>query len=132
MALVLDHVNVIDPLYATDVELAVSVTVAGTVTVTLCAAVVPDALAQVNVNRLLAAVSAALVALPDVAFAPVHAPVAVHVVVFVLDHVSVVVPPLATLVRLADNVTVGMPACGATVTVAFADALPPAPVHVIV
>jgi hypothetical protein len=44
---------------------------------------------------------------PDVAFEPDQPPEAVQLVAFVEDHVRVEVPLLATLVGLADNVTVG-------------------------
>jgi hypothetical protein len=39
---------------------------------------------------------------------PLHAPLAVHDVVLVLDQVSVVVSPLLTVVGLADSVTAGV------------------------
>lgn len=45
--------------------------------------------------------------LPVVAFAPLQAPEAAHDVAWVLDHVSVVLPPWARLVALAASVTVG-------------------------
>jgi hypothetical protein len=48
-------------------------------------------------------------------------------------HVSIVVPPLATLVGFAVNVTVGAGGTAVTVTVAVRAGLaPPAPVHTIV
>ena len=64
---------------------------------------------------------------PDVAFEPDQAPVAVQLVAFVEDHVSVLWPPAATWVGTAEIVTVGG---GTTVTVVDFDALPPVPVHV--
>ena len=64
--------------------------------------------------------------LPDVPFAPNHPPDAVHDAAFVVDQVSVEDPPDATLVGDAEMFTVG---AGTTVTVAFAIALPPAPVQ---
>jgi hypothetical protein len=65
---------------------------------------------------------------PLTASAPLQPPLAVHSVAFVLDQVSVELPPEAIVVGLAVNVTVG---AGATVTVALAGALvPPAPVQI--
>jgi hypothetical protein len=58
--------------------------------------------------------SAPVEAVPDVALLPVHAPLAVQLVAFVDDHVSVLALPLATPVGLALSVTVG-----ACVTVAL-------------
>jgi hypothetical protein len=52
----------------------------------------------------LAGVSAAV---PLVGSAPLHAPLAVHEVAFVDDHVSVVLPPSVMLVGLAVIVTAG-------------------------
>ena len=60
-------------------------------------------------------------------FAPDHAPLAVHAVAFVLDHVNVDEPPDATDVGDALNETVG---AGVTVTVALWLADPPVPAHV--
>jgi hypothetical protein len=59
---------------------------------------------------------------------PDHAPPAVHEVAFVEDQVRVELPPLATVLGLALNVTVG--AGVATVTVADCEALPPVPLQV--
>jgi hypothetical protein len=66
--------------------------------------------------------------LPDVAFDPVHAPLAVQLVASVEDQVSIDEPPVAILVGFADMVTVG--ATGA-VTATVVDWLPspPVPVH---
>jgi hypothetical protein len=61
-----------------------------------------------------------------VASVPDQEPLAVHEVEFVLDQVSVDVPPAATLVGFAVKVTVGVPA-GRTVTVTLAGVVPPAP-----
>jgi hypothetical protein len=83
-----------------------------TVTVVLAAAgVVPLAPEQVNVN-VLVALNAALTTLPPVDCAPLHAPDAVHAVALVEDQVSVVVPPVVTLVGLALSETVGEDAGG--------------------
>ena len=64
--------------------------------------------------------------MPDVAFVPDHAPLAVQDVAFVLDQVKVDEPPDATDVGDPLNETVGG---GATVTVALWVAEPPVPVH---
>ena len=58
-----------------------------------------------------------------------HAPLAVHEVAFVLDQLSVLLPPLGTLVGLALNDTVGTGTLGVTVTVTDWLALPPVPVQ---
>jgi hypothetical protein len=83
-----------------------------TVTVVLAAAgVVPLAPEQVNVN-VLVALSAAVTTLPPVDCAPLQAPDAVHAVALVEVQVSVVVPPVVTLVGLALSETVGEDAGG--------------------
>jgi hypothetical protein len=88
------------------------VVTAVTVTVVLAAAgVVPLAPEQVNVN-VLVALNAAVITLPPVDCAPLHAPDAVHAVALVEDQVSVVVPPVVTLVGLALSETVGDDAGG--------------------
>lgn len=66
---------------------------------------------------MLVALKAVDVWLPDVPFAPVHAPDAVHVVELVDDQLSVLVAPLATDVGVALSVSVGS-GDAATVTVA--------------
>jgi hypothetical protein len=75
----------------------------------------------------LAAVWAPVEALPEVACGPDQAPLAVQLVVFAEDQVSVLEPPVVTVVGLALMATVG-----AAITVAVADcvAVPPAPVQV--
>jgi hypothetical protein len=88
------------------------VVTAVTVTVVLAAAgVVLLAPEQVNVN-VLVALNAAVITLPPVDCAPLHAPDAVHAVALVEDQVSVVVPPVVTLVGLALSETVGDDAGG--------------------
>jgi hypothetical protein len=52
---------------------------------------------------------------PAVVLAPLHAPLAVQLVALLDDHVSVLEPPLATLVGLATSVTDG-PGIKSTVT----------------
>ena len=132
VALVEDHVNELLPPLATLVGLAVKVTVGAgtelaTVTVTDLLALPPSPL-QLSVNVLLAAVSAPVLAEPLVARLPDHAPEAVQLVALVDDHVSELLPPLATETGLAVSETVG--ALDATVTVAVRLALPPAPAQV--
>jgi hypothetical protein len=91
-----------------------------------CEAVPP---APVQVNPYVAvAFSAPVDCVPLSAWAPAHAPEAVHAVAFVAVHANVELAPLATVVGLADRLTVG--ASAATDTVADCVALPPAPVQV--
>jgi hypothetical protein len=82
------------------------------VTIADCTAVPPAPL-QLSVNVLFV-VSAPVEAVPDVALLPVQAPLAVQLVAFVDDQVSVLALPLVTLVGFAPIVTVG---AGFTVTV---------------
>ncbi len=65
---------------------------------------------------------------PLAALVPDQAPEAEHEVAFVADQLSVELLPLATVLGLADKVTVG--AGEVTETVADCDALPPGPVQV--
>ncbi len=81
-----------------------------TVTNAVCV-VLPPGPSQVSVNAA-SAVMVALSSLPDVAFAPLHAPEVVHDVALVADQVSVEVPPLSTMLGLADKLTVGALATG--------------------
>jgi hypothetical protein len=122
VALVELHVSdVVLPL-ATLVGFAVSVTVGNGKIETLAVAIaVPPAPVQESV-KLVAAVIAALVAVPERPLAPLHpadagVAEAVQLVAFVELHVSDVVPPLATLVGVAVNDTVGGGAVPETVTV---------------
>jgi hypothetical protein len=71
------------------------------------------------------AVSAPVETLPLVALVPLQPPDAVHEVALVVLQVSVEVPPLAILARLALKVTVGDGGGGVTVTVAVATAVVP-------
>lgn len=87
----------------------------------------PPAPVQVRVN-LVAEVKLPVLRVPLVASEPLQPPLAAQDVALVDDHVSVDAAPFATVVGLADNVTVGAGAF--TVTVADWDALPPAPVQV--
>lgn len=74
-------------------------------------------------------VTATVLSLPLTGFVPPQAPPeAAQLVAFVDDQVRVVNPPLATLVGLAERVTVG---AGTTVTVAVAGfVVPPMPVQI--
>jgi hypothetical protein len=58
-----------------------------------------------------------VVSVPEMAFAPVHAPEAVQAVAFVDDHVSVELPPLLIALGPTLKLTVGAAAEAATVTV---------------
>ncbi len=88
----------------------------------------PPAPVQTSVNTDVA-VKAPVVAVPEVARLPVQPPDAVQAVAFVELQVSVAVDPLLTVVGDAASVTTGAGVAGVTVTVALADALPPAPVQ---
>ena len=68
------------------------------------------------------------VALPLVAWLPLHPPLARHDVEFVLVQVSVALAPARIATGLADRLTVGVPA-GMTVTTALPAADPPLPVQ---
>ena len=75
------------------------------VTVALCVAV-PPAPVHASVNVVLA-VMLVIACEPDVAFVPVHPPLAVQEVALVEDQARVVEPPLVTDVGKAEKVTVG-------------------------
>lgn len=132
--LVDDQLIVLDPPLATELGLALNVTVgvaAGTTaTVTDCE-VLPPVPVQISVN-VPVAVIALRVSLPEVVLPPVHAPLAVQAVALVLDHVNVELLPLLTVMGFAliDMIGIAVTA-GSTVTVAAAFVLPPAPVHMI-
>jgi len=70
-----------------------------------------------------------IVSLPEVALAPLHAPLAAQPEALFEDHVSCVEPPGATVVGAALSETVG---AGAPVTLTVAErvVLPPLPVQV--
>jgi hypothetical protein len=99
---------------------------AATVTLTVRFAWPPGPV-QVSVKELVLFDSGALLSLPAVGRVPDHAPLAVHEVALVEDQVSAVVPPDATDVGEADNVTTGGLA---TVTLTVRLAWPPGPVQV--
>lgn len=78
----------------------------------------------------MSAVSAPVLCVPPTGSVPDHAPEAVQVVALVEDQVSVVLPPLATMLGSELIVTVGAAVTTPTVMVVELVALPPAPVHV--
>ncbi len=123
VALVVFQVSVADAPLATLVGLALRLTVGNGNSETLAVALaVPPVPVQESL-KLVAAVIAALVAVPErdlVPLQPADAGVAeaVQLVAFVELHISDVVPPLATLVGVAVNDTVGGGAVPETVTVA--------------
>ena len=83
---------------------------------------------QLNVNSVVVG-STPVDADPDVAFAPAHPfkpSEAVQALAFADDQLSVAVPPVVTVIGVAEIVTVG---AGTTVTVLVADAVPPPPVQ---
>jgi hypothetical protein len=88
---------------------------------------VPPVPVQAKVN-LVVAVSDGVLEDPLTGCVPLQPPEAVHDVAFAEDHVSFEVAPLATVVGLAPNETVGSGAV--TDTVADCAALAPAPLHV--
>ena len=63
---------------------------------------------------------------PDVAFDPLQLPEPVQVVALDVDHVSVLLPPLATEVGDAEKDTVGAGVAAVTVTEAVRCVVPPA------
>ena len=79
--------------------------------------------------KVFAAVSAPVLAVPDVAFVPVQPPLAVQLVAFVELHVNVELPPLDTLVGETLSVSVGAAGGCWTVTVAVAELDPPVPLQ---
>ena len=133
VALVDDQVNVLlDPL-VTEVGDAERLTVgAGVEAVTDTEAlfcVVPPAPEQLSVYVVLV-LRPPVLAVPEVARAPLQPPDAVQDVAFADDHVRVLAPPLATVVGDADRLTVGKGVEPSIETDALACPVPPAPVHV--
>jgi hypothetical protein len=111
---------------AAQLSVAVPLVTAVTETVALCAAD-PPAPVQTTEN-LVVALSAGVACEPLGASEPPQPPEAVQEVALLEDHVNIEVAPLATVLGLALNVTVG--ADVVTFTVADCAALPPAPVQV--
>jgi hypothetical protein len=98
---------------------------AATVTVADCTAEPPE---PVHVSvYLVVVVSAAVFCEPLMPSEPLQPPDAAQDVALVEDHVNVEAAPLATVLGVAVNATVG--AAVVTVTVAVCAALPPAPVQ---
>ncbi len=85
------------------------------------AAAEPPAPVQVRVNVLLGAVSAPVLAEPEVARLPLQAPLALQLVASLDDQVRFELPPLVTEVGLALSETVGAGVVGVDVTVTVAD-----------
>jgi hypothetical protein len=77
-----------------------------TVTVTLCMALVPPGPVHCA-EKVLFDVMLLIVCVPDVATVPLQSPDPVHEVASVDDHVSVVLPPIATDIGLAVSESVG-------------------------
>lgn len=90
------------------------------------AAPVPPTPLQLSVKAV-ALLIPAIASVPLMPRVPVQPPEATQLVASVDDQVSVVPPPLVTLLGVAVSVTVG---AGETVTLAVAAPLPPAPEHV--
>ncbi len=111
---------------AAQLNVAVPLVTAVTETVALCAAEPPAPLQAIE--NLVVAVRAAVFCEPLADSDPLQPPEAVQEVAFVDDHVSIAVPPLATVLGLALSVTVG--AGMVTFTVVDCAALPPLPVQV--
>lgn len=130
-----DHVRVSDPSYTTEVVSELKVTVGGaevTPTETVCAAL-PPAPVQLNVYAVFA-VRLFSACMPEAAFVPVQAlevgdADAVQDVALVLLQFSVVEPLGATMVGLADRVTVGS---GGAATFTMTDELTPPQANVYV
>jgi hypothetical protein len=132
VALVEDQVRVALPpsvMVAGATEIS-AVGAAGAVTVNVadCLAL-PPAPVQVRVYASLPVAVGVSVAVPLVAWVPLHAPLAVQDVAFVEDQVRVAVAPRTIEVGLTDIVTVGTGGA-LTDTVANALALPPLPLQV--
>jgi hypothetical protein len=128
VALVELHVSVEAPPLATEVGLAVRVTVGAgaTVTVAVTTLLVPPVPLQLSEYEAVA-LRAPVLCVPLVALAPPQLPDAVQEAAFVELHVSVEEPPPAIEVGFAVNVTVG---AATTVTVAVTAVLvPPAPLQ---
>ena len=127
-----DQVNVLLAPLATEVGDAERLTVgAGVAAVTETEAlfcVVPPAPAQLSVKVVLA-LSAPVLADPEVVFVPLHPPDAVHDVASVDDQVNVLLAPLVTEVGDAERLTVGAGVEAVTETEALFCVVPPEPVQ---
>ncbi len=130
LALVVDQLSVDAPPLATDAGVAVSVTVgsgAGLTVIVTDWTAEPPLPVQVSVKEPVA-VRFVRCSLPEVDLVPLQPPEAVQELAFVLDQVSVVDPPLITVVGEAVSETDG--ADGPTVTVVDCAAVPPGPAQV--
>jgi hypothetical protein len=112
VASVADQVSAVVPPEATEVGEADNVTTGtldgGLTAVTSTVRLAwPPGPVQVSVKELVLFNNGALLALPAVGRVPDHAPLAAHDVASVADQVSDVVPPKATEVGEADNMTTG-------------------------
>ncbi len=127
-----DQLRVDDPPCTTELGEDANVRVGagvGNVTPTVTSlAVVPPVPVQVRVNVVVCD-SAAVTCVPEVALAPLQPPDAAQEAAFVVDHVSVEVPPCATWAGFAESVTVGGGGTALTTTLADWVVEPPAPVH---
>ena len=133
VAFVLDQRSCVLPPLATEVGLALNVSVGAEplCTVTLAERwTLPPAPVHVSVKVRLLVIPAIVQPFEASGREPLHDPDAVQLVAFVLDQRSCVLPPLATLVGFALNVSVGADGEPPTVTLAERCTLPPAPVHV--
>jgi hypothetical protein len=130
VALVVDHINVVEPPLLTVSGLAVMVTVGctlGAVIATLAvAAPMPPRPVHVSVKAE-AIVILVIISLPLVPRGPLQLPEAAQLLALFEAQVSVLAPPLTTLVGVAAIVTVG---AGTMATLAEAAPIPPGPVHV--
>jgi hypothetical protein len=100
------------------------------VTETVCESLaVPPAPVQVSVNVFAAAVRATLVVDPDIAWLPLHAPLATHDVAFDDVQDKTLVAPLGTSVGNAEREMVGIGGA-VTETETVRESEPPAPVQV--
>jgi len=113
VALAVDHVSVLEPLYTTVFKLAFNVmtgtdggTTGGfTFTCTVCVAVTP---APVHVRvKALAEFNGCDCSVPTLDLTPDHAPPASHFSVLVLDQVNTLAVPKSTVAGSAVNVTLG-------------------------
>jgi len=118
-----DHVSVELLPLVTDVGFAEMFSVGALTTVltatVVASVVVPPAPVQASAKVLLGLVSAPVLTLPEVERGPLHAPLAVQFVALVDDQLIVALPPVSTLVGLAEIDTVGADG-GGTFTATFA------------
>jgi hypothetical protein len=127
VALVELQTSVEEPPLGMVAGVAVNVTVGAGTTVTITVSLaLPPVPVHVRV-KLVVVDKGPIEAVPPVGLLPLHPPDAAQVVASIEFHVRDTMPPTATLVGLADSVTVG---AGTTVTATVRTALPPVPVQV--